>query len=54
MMLQATDAFPLNYGFTGKGNSSSPVGLEDQVIAGAIGLKVRSSLSPLFLLLFCI
>eukprot|EP00026_Physarum_polycephalum_P001496 Phypoly_transcript_01498.p1 GENE.Phypoly_transcript_01498~~Phypoly_transcript_01498.p1 ORF type:complete len:660 (+),score=112.55 Phypoly_transcript_01498:32-2011(+) len=41
MMLQATDSFPLNYGFTGKGNSSSPVGLEDQVKAGAIGLKLH-------------
>jgi len=41
MMLQATDALPLNFGFTGKGNSSSPIGLEDQVKAGAIGLKLH-------------
>lgn len=40
MMLKATDSQPLNYGFTGKGNSSSQNGLEDQIRAGAIGLKV--------------
>lgn len=40
MMLQATDSLPLNFGFTGKGNSSSPIGLVDQIKAGAIGLKV--------------
>lgn len=40
MMLQATDGLPLNFGFTGKGNSSSPIGLIDQIDAGAIGLKV--------------
>ncbi|KAJ3021314.1 hypothetical protein HKX48_008790 [Thoreauomyces humboldtii] len=40
MMLQATDHMPINIGFTGKGNSSSPVGLEEQVLAGAVGLKV--------------
>lgn len=40
-MLQATDTLPLNFGFTGKGNSSSPVGLEQQVMAGAVGLKLH-------------
>jgi urease len=39
-MLTATDDMPLNFGFTGKGNSSDPKALEDQVMAGAIGLKV--------------
>jgi urease alpha subunit len=42
-MYKATDDLPLNFGFTGKGNSSSPTGLEEQILAGAIGLKVFSS-----------
>ena len=41
MMLQATDSLPLNFGFTGKGNSSSQIGLMEQVKAGAIGLKLH-------------
>ena len=41
MMLQATDSLPLNFGFTGKGNSSSSIGLEQQVMAGAVGLKLH-------------
>src|SRR5580698_6592387 len=41
MMLQATDALPLNFGFTGKGNTSQPPGLADQILAGAIGLKLH-------------
>ena len=41
MMLQATDALPLNFGFTGKGNTSKPQGLAEQIIAGAIGLKLH-------------
>jgi len=40
-MMKATDSIPMNFGFTGKGNASSKEGLEDQIIAGAIGLKVR-------------
>ncbi len=34
-MLQATDALPLNFGLTGKGNTSLPDGLVDQIRAGA-------------------
>ncbi len=41
MMLRATDAYPLNFGFFGKGNSSLPGGLPEQVEAGAIGLKLH-------------
>jgi urease subunit alpha len=41
LMLQATDALPVNIGLTGKGNSSRPEGLVDQVRAGAIGLKLH-------------
>ena len=40
-MLQATDALPMNFGFLGKGNSSKPEGLHEQIRAGAIGLKLH-------------
>ncbi len=40
-MLQATDALPINVGLTGKGNTSSPEGLQDQIRAGAVGLKLH-------------
>ncbi|RKI33125.1 urease subunit alpha [Corallococcus sp. AB004] len=40
-MLEATDTIPLNIGLTGKGNTSLPEGLLDQVRAGAIGLKLH-------------
>ncbi len=40
-MLQAADAFPMNIGFTGKGNASLPGPLIEQVEAGAIGLKLH-------------
>ncbi|WNN90445.1 urease subunit alpha [Gloeocapsopsis dulcis] len=40
-MLQAADAFPVNLGFLGKGNSSQPQGLVEQVQAGAMGLKLH-------------
>lgn len=40
-MLKAADAFPMNIGFTGKGNASLPGPLEEQVRAGAIGLKLH-------------
>ncbi|MGK7924247.1 MAG: urease subunit alpha [Spirulina sp.] len=40
-MLQAADAFPLNFGFLGKGNSAQPAGLIEQVRAGAMGLKLH-------------
>ncbi|MEC5161160.1 MULTISPECIES: urease subunit alpha [unclassified Janthinobacterium] len=40
-MLGAADAFPMNLGFLGKGNVSLPRPLEEQVLAGAIGLKLH-------------
>jgi urease subunit alpha len=40
-MLQAADAFPMNLGFLGKGNTSLPVPLHEQVSAGAMGLKLH-------------
>jgi urease subunit alpha len=41
LMLESTDAFPMNFGFTGKGNSSAPEGLVEQIVGGAIGLKLH-------------
>jgi len=41
LMLQATDALPMNFGFLGKGNTSLPAGLEEQIQAGALGLKLH-------------
>ncbi|MGZ7041038.1 MAG: urease subunit alpha [Thermoanaerobaculia bacterium] len=41
LMLQATDSLPMNFGFTGKGNSSKREGLVEQIRAGAIGLKLH-------------
>ena len=40
-MLGAADAFPMNIGFMGKGNVSLPGPLEEQILAGAIGLKLH-------------
>lgn len=40
-MLMAADAFPMNLGFWGKGNSSSAEALAEQVKAGACGLKLH-------------
>ncbi|WP_395011159.1 urease subunit alpha [Undibacterium sp.] len=40
-MLMAADAFPMNLGFLGKGNVSLPGPIEEQIKAGAIGLKLH-------------
>ncbi|MES2476337.1 MAG: urease subunit alpha [Verrucomicrobiota bacterium] len=40
-MLEAAEAFPINLGFLGKGNCSSPEPLREQVVAGVIGLKLH-------------
>src|SRR5271170_3599234 len=40
-MLQSTDALPLNLGFTSKGNTAMPAGLPEQILGGAIGLKLH-------------
>lgn len=40
-MLQATDCMPMNLGFLGKGNASLPEALEEQLEAGAFGLKLH-------------
>ncbi|HSO81434.1 urease subunit alpha [Thiocapsa sp.] len=40
-MLQAAEGLPVNLGFLGKGNGSLPNALEEQVRAGAMGLKLH-------------
>ncbi|MFW2373308.1 MAG: urease subunit alpha [Gammaproteobacteria bacterium] len=40
-MLEAAEAFPMNLGFMGKGNASLPGPLQEQVEAGAMGLKLH-------------
>jgi len=40
-MLMAAEAFPMNLGFLGKGNVSAPAPLEEQIEAGAIGMKLH-------------
>jgi urease subunit alpha len=40
-MLQAAEAFPMNLGFFGKGNTSLALGLAEQIEAGACGLKLH-------------
>ncbi|NQZ96170.1 MAG: urease subunit alpha [Myxococcales bacterium] len=40
-MLQAAEAFSMNLGFLGKGNASLPEALDEQVEAGAMGLKLH-------------
>jgi urease subunit alpha len=40
-MLEAADEYPMNLGFMGKGNCATPKPLREQIIAGAIGLKLH-------------
>lgn len=40
-MLEAAEAFPMNLGFFGKGNCASLEPLEEQIKAGALGLKIH-------------
>jgi len=40
-MLQAADGLPMNIGFLGKGNASQLAPLEEQIRAGAMGLKLH-------------
>jgi urease subunit alpha len=40
-MLEAAEGLPMNLGFMGKGNASLPIALQEQVKAGAIGLKLH-------------
>jgi urease subunit alpha len=40
-MLQAAEGLPVNLGFYGKGNASTPEAIEEQIQAGACGLKLH-------------
>lgn len=40
-MLQAAEAFPMNLGLLSKGNASLPAALEEQLVAGGMGLKLH-------------
>ena len=40
-MMESAEAFPMNLGFMGKGNSSNLPGLREQIEAGAMGLKLH-------------
>jgi urease subunit alpha len=40
-MLEAAESYPMNLGFLGKGNCSTPQPLREQIVAGAIGLKLH-------------
>src|SRR5437588_8453010 len=40
-MYESVEAFPLNFGFLGKGNASQPQALGEQIRAGALGLKLH-------------
>lgn len=40
-MLQAAEELPMNLGYLGKGNASRPRALEEQLEAGAMGLKLH-------------
>jgi urease subunit alpha len=40
-MLQAAEQWPINFGFLGRGNSSKPRSLLDQMAAGCLGLKIH-------------
>jgi urease subunit alpha len=40
-MLEASEEWPVNFGFLGKGNVATPEPLEEQIVAGACGLKLH-------------
>ncbi|AOV15947.1 urease subunit alpha [Acidihalobacter aeolianus] len=40
-MLEAAESFPMNLGFLGKGNASLAAPLDEQIAAGAMGLKLH-------------
>jgi len=40
-MIQSADAFPMNLGFSGKGNASLPGALQEMILGGACSLKLH-------------
>src|SRR3981081_3345386 len=45
-MLEAADAWPMNFGFLGKGNASTQAPLVEQIRGGACGLKLHEDWAP--------
>jgi urease len=54
MMLMATDDMPLNFGFSGKGNTSDARCLEDVLRSGAAGFKLHEDWGTVCCSLGCI
>lgn len=40
-MIQAAESFPVNFGFLGRGNTSKAQSIYDQILGGAVGLKIH-------------
>lgn len=40
-MIQASEGFAMNFGFLGRGNTSHPGSIPDQIRGGAVGLKIH-------------
>ncbi|MGV0954927.1 urease subunit alpha [Empedobacter falsenii] len=40
-MMEATESFPMNFGFFGKGNCATVEPIEEQIEAGALGVKIH-------------
>ncbi len=40
-MLEAVEQFPMNFGFLGKGHAATREPLAEQIVAGAVGLKIH-------------
>jgi urease subunit alpha len=40
-MLQAAEQWPMNFGFLGRGNTSKPRSLYDQIAGGCVGVKIH-------------
>lgn len=40
-MLQSAEAWPVNFGFLGRGNTHKPAALEEQLRTGCVGLKIH-------------
>jgi urease subunit alpha len=40
-MIQASESFAMNFGFLGRGNTSKPRSIYDQILGGAVGLKIH-------------
>ncbi len=40
-MLQSAEAWPVNFGFLGRGNTHKPAALREQLMTGCVGLKIH-------------